>query len=70
MLSRCQTWKEARVVLIGTVVFAIFVLLASIIHRELFSFSNASAWIWFGGFAIASLSLGGMTVRSLQEKSQ
>ena len=70
MLSRRQTWKEARVVLIGTVVFAIFVLLASIIHRELFSFSNASAWIWFGGFAIASLSLGGMTVRSLQEKSQ
>lgn len=70
MLSRRQTWKEARVVLIGTVVFAIFVLMASIIHRELFSLSNASTWIWFGGFAIASLMLGGMTVRSLREKPE
>ena len=69
MLSRRQTWNEARVVLIGTVVFAIFVLLASIIHRELFSPANASTWIWFGGFAIASSVLGFMTVRSLAEKS-
>lgn len=70
MLSRRQTWTEARVVLIGTTVFAIFVLLASIIHRELFSPTNASTWIWFGGFTIASLSLGGMTICSLGEKSK
>lgn len=70
MLSRRQTWTEARVVLIGTAVFAIFVLLASIIHRELFSPTNASTWIWFGGFTIASLSLGGMTICSLGEKSK
>jgi uncharacterized membrane protein YdcZ (DUF606 family) len=57
------------VVLIGTVVFAIFVLLASIVHLKLFSLANASTWIWFGGFAMASSVLGFMTVRSLAEKS-
>jgi hypothetical protein len=69
MLSRRQTWGEARVVLIGTVIFAIFVLFASILHRDLFSISNASTWIWFSGFTIASVALGGMTIRSLGEKS-
>ena len=70
MLSRRQTWNEARVVLIGTVTFAICVLLASIIHRDLFSPANASTWIWFGGFAIATFVLGGMTIRSFGEASQ
>jgi hypothetical protein len=70
MLSRRQTWNEARVVLSGTVVFAICVLVASILHRNLFSLSNASTWIWFGGFAIATSVLGFMTARSMQEKPQ
>lgn len=70
MLSRRQTWNEARVVLSGIFVFAICVLLASILHRDLFSLSNASSWIWFGGFAIATSVLGLMTVRSMGEKSQ
>lgn len=69
MLSRRQTWNEARVVLIGTVVFAIFVLLASIIHRELFSPANASTWIWFGGLTIASIMLGVMTVLSIRARN-
>jgi hypothetical protein len=70
MLRRRQTWNEARVVLSGTVVFAICVLVASILHRNLFSLSNASTWIWFGGFAIATSVLGFMTARSMQEKPQ
>lgn len=70
MLSRRETWSEARAVLIGTVVFAICILLASIIHRSLFSFANASTWIWFGGFTIASSVLGYMTLRALGEKPQ
>ena len=37
MLSRRQTWPEVRVVVMATFVFAFGVLLASFIHRELFS---------------------------------
>jgi hypothetical protein len=63
-----ERWDEVRVVLIGTFVFAIGVFIASLIHRDLFSFANISAWVWFGGFAITSLMLGWMTQVSVRDR--
>lgn len=67
MLSRRHTWSEARVVLVGTFVFAFLVLLASLIHHGLFSLRNISTWIWFGCFSLATVMLGWLSVRSIHE---
>jgi len=55
--ARQSRWGEVRVVVLGTLVFAICVLSASRIHRQLFNFQTLSAWIWFGTFGLASVSL-------------
>ena len=46
-------------------VFTAGVLLASAIHRNLFSAALAT-WLWFGGFTIATLFLGLLTARAFQ----
>lgn len=68
MLSRKQTWSELRVVVVATFVFAFGVLLASVIHRQLFSVTNVAAWLWFGGFLLATVMLGLLTARAIQAK--
>jgi hypothetical protein len=65
MLSRRQTWPEVRVVVVATFVFAFGVLVASFIHRELFSFTGPAAGLWFGGFLLATLMLGLLTTRAI-----
>lgn len=65
MISRLQTWEESRVIVTATFVFAIGVLLASLIHRALFTPGNLSTWIWFGGFLLASVMLGWLTLRAI-----
>jgi hypothetical protein len=67
MLSRRQTWLEVWVVVTGTFVFALGVLLASFIHRQLFSLADLSTWLWFGGFLLATVMLGVLSVRSIRE---
>ncbi len=64
MLSRQQTWPEVRVAVIGNFTFAFGVLLASLIHRELFSLSNLATWLWFGGFSLATPFLGTIIIRN------
>lgn len=66
MLSRRQSWLEIRIAVTATWVFAVGVLLASIIHRNLFSASDLSDCIWFVGFSLAVLMLGLITVRSIK----
>lgn len=66
MISRSSTWQEIRVIVMGTFVFALGVLLASFIHRDLFSFANLSTWIWFGGFIVATIMLGVLTQASVR----
>jgi hypothetical protein len=66
MVSRLGTWEEIRVIVTATFVFAIGVLLASVIHRTLFAPGNLSTWIWFGGFLLATLMLGWLTVRAIR----
>jgi hypothetical protein len=65
MLSRQQTWPEIRVVVMATFVFAFGVLLASFIHRDLFSFSNLATGLWFAGFLLATVMLGLLTARAI-----
>ncbi len=66
MLSRKQSWPEVRVVVVATFVFALGVLFASFIHRELFSITNAATWLWFGGFLLATVILGLLSMRAIQ----
>ena len=64
MLARRKLWLEIRIAVTATLVFAFGVLLASIIHRELFSFAELSDLLWFVGFALAVLMLGFLTMRA------
>ena len=67
MLSRQQMWMEARVAVIGIFVFTFGVLLASLIHCELFSITNMAVWIWFGGFLLATVTLGILSFYSVRD---
>ncbi|HLO14219.1 MAG TPA: hypothetical protein VK206_05280 [Anaerolineales bacterium] len=64
LLSRRQTWSEVRIPVTATLVFAVGVLIASILHRGLFSAADVSDWLWFIGFIIASIALALFTVRA------
>jgi hypothetical protein len=67
MISHLKTWDEIRVVVTATFVFAFGVLLASFIHSALFSLANISTWIWFGGFLLATLMLGFLTIQAIRQ---
>jgi hypothetical protein len=64
LLARCQAWAEVRIPVTATFVFTIGVLIASILHRQLFSTADLSDWLWFIGFALASLMLGLLSIRA------
>lgn len=66
MISRLRSWAEIRVIVTATFVFALGVLLASLIHYALFSPGNVSTWLWFGGFALVTIMLGLLTVCATQ----
>jgi hypothetical protein len=57
LLSRQRTWPEVRVGLIGILVFAVGVLVGSLLHRDLFSADRPATWLWFGAFVVAVASL-------------
>jgi hypothetical protein len=67
MISRLRTWPEVRVVVTATFVFALGVLVASIIHRQLFSFADLATLLWLGGFLVTTIMLGLLTVQALQK---
>jgi hypothetical protein len=69
VLSRKQAWLEVRVFVISAFVFACGVLLASLIHRGLFSSTNAATWLWFGGFLLAAVMLGVLSLLSIRAGS-
>ena len=64
LLARCQTWSEARIGVTSILVFAVGVLIASILHRQLFSIADLSDCLWFIGFSLASLMLGLLSIRA------
>lgn len=68
LASRRHFWLEVWVAVTATFVFVAGVLLASLIHLALFSITNPAAWLWFGGFAIATLCLALLSARALLVK--
>ena len=68
--ARQKTWAEIRIPVLGTLVFTVGVLVASLLHAELFDVGAPSAWVWFGGFGLSSFALLLLaTVPSLRERS-
>jgi hypothetical protein len=56
--ARQRAYAEVRLLLAATFVFAAGVLLASCLHRSLFSADRPSSWLWFAGFGGAASALG------------
>lgn len=63
LLGRQRTMSEVRIAATGFLVLATGVLIASTIHRTLFSSSNPVTWIWFGGFLVVIMFLGTILFR-------
>jgi hypothetical protein len=55
--ARQSTRSEVLLFLVGTLVFAVGVLVASVLHLSLFAPASPSARVWFGGFGLAALAL-------------
>lgn len=62
VLARQKTWPEARLVVMGLLVFVSLVLVASFLHRGLFVSARPATWVWFGGFLAAAALLGTMVL--------
>jgi hypothetical protein len=69
LLSRQRTWSAIRIVVTGFFGLALGVLIASTIHRSLFSPANPAIWIWFVGFTLMLL-LHGLMIFLNQTKSE
>lgn len=70
LLARCTRAPEVRLPAASMLAFALLVLIASFMHRALFTAGSASAIVWFGGFIIAALVLGVITLRTVQPSRQ
>lgn len=66
LLARRSTVLEVRIIVLWMLVFTAGVLLASIIHRALFSAGDVADVLWFALLAIANLMLGLLLARSLR----
>jgi hypothetical protein len=55
--ARQRRWAEVRIAIYATLVFTLGVLIASLLHSALFDFGGPAAWLGFGGFGLATLSL-------------
>ena len=70
-LARKRTWPDIRVGVTAMLTFAAGVLLASFLHRGLFSLDQRSDALWFAGFAVATVALtvlrAGSARRTLRE---
>ncbi len=66
LLARRRTLLEVRVVVIGMLVFTAGVLIASVIHRALFSAGDAEDVVWFVLLAVANAMLALVLARSLR----
>lgn len=67
LLSRTSGWPQLRIGLVTMAVFAAGVLIASLIHRDLFSPSELADQLWFGLFTVAAISLAALAVRSMRD---
>jgi hypothetical protein len=70
VLAREHTWPEIRVGVTAMFTFAVGVLVASLLHRDLFSRDELSDVIWFTAFAIVSAALAVLGARSISGVSR
>jgi hypothetical protein len=68
LLARQRTLIEIRVVVAGMLVFTVGVLVASIIHRGLFSSGDVEDVLWFGLLVVANAMLGLLLVLTTRER--
>jgi hypothetical protein len=66
LLAWQRHWIDMRIVLASMFVFAALVLVASFVHLPTFGAFGPSANIWFGGFGIATVTLGVFTLRAMR----
>lgn len=64
LVARRRASDDPRIALAGIGMFTALVLLASIIHRSLFSLGQASDAAWFAGLAVVTLGVAVLFVRS------
>ncbi len=57
LLAGRKTWIEVSIAVRAMFVFAAGVLLASLIHRSLFSASDLADWLWFVSFTITTVAM-------------
>jgi hypothetical protein len=60
-------WKEIRISALAAFVFSSCVLIASFLHRVVFSMSEFSDWVWFIGFALLTLFFGFISFQALRK---
>jgi hypothetical protein len=48
--SRSHTWKEAMTAVPAMLAFVVATFVVSVVHDELFSFSDLADWLWFATF--------------------
>lgn len=70
LLARERTWPELRVGVSALLVFAVGVLIASLLHRNLFSLRQLSDVVWFAAFGAAALALALVGARSVLAERQ
>jgi hypothetical protein len=70
LLGRARTDTEARIAVAGMFVFAVAVLLASVIHRATFASASVSVLLWFTCLVIAVVVLGLVLARSWRASTQ
>ena len=63
-LARKRTWPDVRVGATAMLTFAGGVLVASLLHRGLFSLDQRSDLMWFVGFSVATAALAVLVTRS------
>lgn len=65
LLVRRRTWREIRIPVVGMLLFAVLVLVASAIHRTLFSSSDLADLVWFALLVAISAGLAVLVARAL-----
>ncbi len=65
LLARNRSWAESRIVVRGACVLAVFALVASLLHRNLFDAGRIATWVWFGALALAAALSGTLQARYL-----
>lgn len=65
-LARKRTWPDIRVGVTAMLTFAGGVLVASLLHRGLFSLDQRSDAVWFAGFSVATVALAVLAARSVR----